>query len=354
MVAFRRRARSMTSGPATTSVSLFARATVLPASRAAQVPSSPAAPTIAVRTRSVDGSVTIRAIPSRPESISTPDPRSCAVHLGLGRGVGHGDEPGFEGEGLLDQLAPAGMGAQAEGPEPGAAVMLDHARARSGPPSRSSPGSRRSVARPAASVGRPPRHRRSPHRRAYSKRSCRSGGRGVGPGCAGKFDGFPVLTDSRVRNCGLQFASDPWARSTRGIYSTRPIPRRKRQTRSSNFPNKTGQLSEAPLSQSQPVRRGASQTEPIPTAVPETQTQSHGRWSTPQKDRPTSSIQTQSRRERRLPLEPKLSRSPLPTQTRSRETTRRCVMNSKPKVECSPIAIRPPSIRGASRRGNPS
>ncbi len=66
IVAPRRRARSITSGPATTSVSLLARATVLPASSAAQVPSSPAAPTIAVRTRSVEGSVTIRAIPSRP------------------------------------------------------------------------------------------------------------------------------------------------------------------------------------------------------------------------------------------------------------------------------------------------
>ena len=47
IVAPRRRARSMTSGPATTRVSLFASATILPASSAAQVPRSPAAPTIA-------------------------------------------------------------------------------------------------------------------------------------------------------------------------------------------------------------------------------------------------------------------------------------------------------------------
>ena len=70
----RRLASSMTRGPATTSVSLLARATILPASRAAQVPCRPAAPTIALRTRSVSGSLAIRANPSGPESTSMPDP----------------------------------------------------------------------------------------------------------------------------------------------------------------------------------------------------------------------------------------------------------------------------------------
>ena len=46
-------ANSMTSGPAMTRVSLLATATVLPASRAAQVPASPAAPTMAETTVSV-------------------------------------------------------------------------------------------------------------------------------------------------------------------------------------------------------------------------------------------------------------------------------------------------------------
>ena len=46
----------MTSGPATTSVSLLASATILPASSAAHVPRSPTAPTIAESTRSVSGS----------------------------------------------------------------------------------------------------------------------------------------------------------------------------------------------------------------------------------------------------------------------------------------------------------
>ena len=53
----------MTSGPAMTSVSLFATATVLPASRAAQVPARPAAPTMAETTMSMSGSVTIRRMP---------------------------------------------------------------------------------------------------------------------------------------------------------------------------------------------------------------------------------------------------------------------------------------------------
>ena len=60
----RRFARSMTSCPATTSVSLFASATVLPASRAAQVYSSPAAPTMAETTTSTSGACTRRATSS--------------------------------------------------------------------------------------------------------------------------------------------------------------------------------------------------------------------------------------------------------------------------------------------------
>ena len=70
----RRAARSMTSGPATTSVSLLARATVLPASRAAQVPVSPAAPTMAVTTTSTSGA----AASSQTASVAARAARSPA------------------------------------------------------------------------------------------------------------------------------------------------------------------------------------------------------------------------------------------------------------------------------------
>ena len=65
-------ASRMTSGPATTRLSLLARATDLPASKAAQVPCRPALPTIAESTMSISGSPTARAIPSGPASNSTP------------------------------------------------------------------------------------------------------------------------------------------------------------------------------------------------------------------------------------------------------------------------------------------
>ncbi len=80
------RASSMTSGPATTSVSLLARATILPASRAAQVPRRPTAPTIALKTRSVSGSCTILMMPSRPARTSTPVPRSSLAASGASSG----------------------------------------------------------------------------------------------------------------------------------------------------------------------------------------------------------------------------------------------------------------------------
>src|SRR6185312_15915321 len=70
MRAPQRAARPMTSGPATTSVSLLARATVLPASTAAQVACSPAAPTTADTTTSTSASAANRTAPASPE-------RSC-------------------------------------------------------------------------------------------------------------------------------------------------------------------------------------------------------------------------------------------------------------------------------------
>ena len=70
ILAPRRAASSVTSGPPTTSVSLLARATVLPASRAAQVPCSPAAPTTADTTTSTSAAAASRQAPSTPASSS--------------------------------------------------------------------------------------------------------------------------------------------------------------------------------------------------------------------------------------------------------------------------------------------
>lgn len=68
----RLRAKSITSGPAITRVSLLATAISLPASRAAQVPKSPAEPTIAVTTTSTSSPATFRARASGPTTNSTP------------------------------------------------------------------------------------------------------------------------------------------------------------------------------------------------------------------------------------------------------------------------------------------
>ena len=65
-------AKSITSGPAITRVSLLATAISLPASKAAQVPKRPAAPTIAVTTTSTSSPATFLAKASGPTTSSTP------------------------------------------------------------------------------------------------------------------------------------------------------------------------------------------------------------------------------------------------------------------------------------------
>ena len=121
------RASSMMSGPATTSVSLLARATILPASSAAQVPRNPTAPTIALKTRSVS-----RVLYHPDDAVQARqdlDARTAQLALGQGSqlGIGHGNESRPMRDGLLGHHFPAGMGAQAPCLEPCAAVMLDHA-----------------------------------------------------------------------------------------------------------------------------------------------------------------------------------------------------------------------------------
>ncbi len=74
-------ASRITSGPATTRLSLLANATGLPASSAAQVPCSPALPTIAESTMSVSASLTARLIPSPPTNNSTPQGKSALLIL---------------------------------------------------------------------------------------------------------------------------------------------------------------------------------------------------------------------------------------------------------------------------------
>ena len=85
------RASRVTSGPATTRLSLLARATVLPASRAAQVPSSPARPTIAETRRRPPP----RPPPgSRPRARRAPRPPAAAPRPVVRGGrlrVGHHD-----------------------------------------------------------------------------------------------------------------------------------------------------------------------------------------------------------------------------------------------------------------------
>ncbi len=123
----RERASSMMSGPATTSVSLLARATILPASRAAHVPRSPTAPTIALKTRSVCGSCTIRI--NAVEARQNLDARTAQLAFrqqGQLR-IGHGDESRPMRDGLFSHHLPASMSAQAPRLQPGTAVMLDHA-----------------------------------------------------------------------------------------------------------------------------------------------------------------------------------------------------------------------------------
>ena len=123
----RARASSMTSGPATTSVSLLARATILPASRAAQVPRNPTAPTIALKTRSV--SRVLHHPDDAVQARQNLDARAAQLAFGQRSqlGIGEGDESRPMRDGLLGHHFPARMSTQAPCLEPGPAVMLDHA-----------------------------------------------------------------------------------------------------------------------------------------------------------------------------------------------------------------------------------
>ena len=67
----RRRQPRVMSSPAMTSVSLFARPTVLPASMARRVGTSPTAPTVAESTKSASGWVATSTIPSTPVTTVT-------------------------------------------------------------------------------------------------------------------------------------------------------------------------------------------------------------------------------------------------------------------------------------------
>ena len=69
----------MTSGPAITSVSLLAKATVLPASTAAHVLRRPAAPTMAETTRSTSGDRTRSSSASGPMASRVPAGRSATA-----------------------------------------------------------------------------------------------------------------------------------------------------------------------------------------------------------------------------------------------------------------------------------
>ena len=131
IVAPRLFASAMTSGPATTSVSLFASATVLPASSAAQVPSRPAA----AHDRRQDA--VGRGVGHHPRDAIPPlknlgrRPSEPGGHGFDGCRRGHGDEPGSIRPRLLDQNRALRVRAQTPGSEPGAAVVFDHAQAAS-------------------------------------------------------------------------------------------------------------------------------------------------------------------------------------------------------------------------------
>src|SRR5258705_9161011 len=77
---------SMNTGPATTSASLFARRSFLPALAAASVARSPAAPTMAAMTQSTPGNEATSTSPASPASILQPKPaperRSCSRGAG--------------------------------------------------------------------------------------------------------------------------------------------------------------------------------------------------------------------------------------------------------------------------------
>ena len=121
----------MTCGPATTSVSLLARATVLPASSAAQVPSGPPRPRSRLSTRSVAGSWTIRT--SRPGLREPPHPvpRSSRRTSPPRRWSGHRHEPRPDARHCSISALSARMGAEPPGP---AAASRRRARPLQGAP----------------------------------------------------------------------------------------------------------------------------------------------------------------------------------------------------------------------------
>ena len=105
----RARASSMTSGPATTSVSLLARATILPASSAAQVPRRPTAPTIALKTRSVS-----RVLNHPDDAVQArQDLDARAAQLAFDQrsqlGIGQRDESRPMRDGLLEPSSSSGQ-----------------------------------------------------------------------------------------------------------------------------------------------------------------------------------------------------------------------------------------------------
>ena len=92
----------ITSGPAMTSVSLLARATVLPASSAAQVPASPALPTIAATTISTSGELhDLLASLRADEQLRVSCGKRRPIELARPPAVGGHDPPRPELRGLL-------------------------------------------------------------------------------------------------------------------------------------------------------------------------------------------------------------------------------------------------------------
>ena len=89
----RDRASSMTSGPATTSVSLLARATVLPASSAAQVPRRPTAPDDRAQARGRSrGPAPSGSMPSSPASTCDARAAQLALEVADSVRISHRDE----------------------------------------------------------------------------------------------------------------------------------------------------------------------------------------------------------------------------------------------------------------------
>ena len=97
-----------------TSVSLLATATVLPASRAAQVPASPAAPTMAVTTTSTSGSDAIAGDAFLAVQQTAVGREASGVEPAGGVGVGDGDPARPVLLGLAEEHFDVGMGAEAD------------------------------------------------------------------------------------------------------------------------------------------------------------------------------------------------------------------------------------------------